>query len=167
MDASPFVMTTFSMICMKKFLKRLFSFLVIYIPFASYVYLIQVAYDSTQVKTDPLSKAVLFLIALLAGCITYDCAKHSFFMRDQQFEKFFSKLLEAWGAVLFVLAACVASAVFSNMRDTFPVWLGVGTYLIALGSTYWIVSATSDAIEIGASEENSKKGSKAKGKGTH
>ncbi|MGB9130114.1 MAG: hypothetical protein WCB97_10730 [Thiobacillus sp.] len=128
-------------------IKRLLSSLVIFIPFGVYVYAIQVAYDNTQIKTEPLNKAALFLLALVAGSVTYDFAKHALFMRKRQFEKFFSKLMEAWVAIVVLVIFCIASAVLLHYKDTFPLWLGAAVYAVALGTTAWVVTSATAAIE--------------------
>lgn len=128
-------------------IKRLVSSLVIFIPFGVYVYAIQVAYDNTQIKTEPLNKAGLFLLALVAGSVMYDFAKHALFMRQRQFDKFFSKLMETWLAIIVLVIFCIASAVLLHYREIFPLWLGATVYAVALGTTAWVVTATTAAIE--------------------
>lgn len=128
-------------------IKRLLSSLVIFIPFGIYVYAIQVAYDNTQIKTEPLSKASLFLVALVAGSVTYDFAKHVLFMKQRQFEKFFSKLMETWVAIIFLIFFCVMSVVFLHFKDIFPLWLGATVYAVALVMTVWVITSASAAME--------------------
>jgi hypothetical protein len=128
-------------------IKRLLSSFIIFVPFGIYVYAIQVAYDNTQIKTEPLSKAGLFLLALVAGSVTYDFAKHALFMRQRQFEKFFSKLMETWVAIIFLIVFYAASAVILHCREIFPLWLGASVYAAALGTTAWVVTSATAAIE--------------------
>jgi uncharacterized membrane protein len=128
-------------------IKRLLSSIVIFVPFGVYVYAIQVAYDNTQIKTEPTSKAALFLLALVAGSVTYDFAKHALLMRRRQFEKFFSKLMEMSAAIAFLVILCIVSAVFLHMKDKFPLWLGAAVYAVALGTTAWVVTSATAAIE--------------------
>jgi hypothetical protein len=129
------------------FIKRLLSSLFIFIPFGIYVYAIQVAYDNTKIEKAPLDKATLFLLALVAGSVTYDFAKHALFMRQRQFEMFFSKLMETWVAIVVLVIFCIASALLLHYKDIFPLWLGATVYAGALGTTAWVVTSATAAIE--------------------
>lgn len=130
-----------------RIIKRLVSSLGIFVPFGCYVFAIQTAYDNTQIRAQPLSKAGLFLLALVAGSVTYDFAKHALFMQDKAFDQFFAKLIETSLALIFLAIFSIASALLLHFRDIFPLWLGVIVYCCALVTTGWLVMATTGAIE--------------------
>lgn len=134
-------------------LKRLIAALVIFVPFGFYVYAIQIAYDKTNTSEAPSGKAALFLIALAAGSVTYDAAKHALFMKQTQFMQFYSKLMETWVAVAAVILLSIASAILLHYKNIFPLWLGAGVYVFALISTAWVVTAGSAAIEVATKNE--------------
>ena len=133
-----------------RFMKRLISALVIFVPFGLYVYLIQIAYDATKGDSEPKAKAALFLIALLAGSITYDGAKRILFLADPAFDKFFKKLVETWAALAALIISAVISAALLYKPQIFPLWLAALAYILALVCTGWVVMSASSAIELAA-----------------
>lgn len=133
-------------------LKRIIASLVIFVPFGFYVYAIQNAYDKTSATSAPFDKAALFLIALVAGSVTYDAAKHAILMKQKHFDQFFSKLMETWFAMFMVVLLSIASAVLLHFKNVFPLWLGATVYIIALITTAWVVTAGSAAIEVATKE---------------
>jgi uncharacterized membrane protein required for colicin V production len=131
-------------------LKRLISALAIFAPLGVYLFGVQVIYDKVEVAKEPGLKAVLFLVALVAGSATYDFAKRALFMPRKHFLRFFGGLFGAWLAMIFLLLFAAASALileYPGLKGQVPPWVGHLSYVFSLACIPWFIIDLSRAIE--------------------
>lgn len=125
--------------------KRIFSAVLVFVPFFFCVYTIQLEYDKTA---ELLHKALLFAFSLVVSSLAYDSAKHALFMPQKNFDAFLSSLIESCFAFVTIIIFTLIASIIFYYRSIFPFWLGALIYLIALVSTLWFVMAATRAIEV-------------------
>ena len=130
--------------------KRLIASLVIFVPLGMYVFGLQVTYDGVEILKEPILKATIFLVALVAGSATYDFTKRVLLMPSRNFERFFDKFFSASAACIFILIfASTAFLIleYSELKNMIPPWAGYISYFSALGCIPWFVTDLTRAIE--------------------
>lgn len=127
-------------------IKRFIAAIAVLVPLGIYVLTLQWTYERVSRQGPSVKSAALFFAALFLGSVTYDFVKRVLLMPEDSFLVFSRHFAAAWAAIIGMMVMLVISAICFNY-STRTTWIGVLTYIAALGFIPFFIGRLTAAID--------------------